>query len=314
MAIRPKKPFIQIQDRNLGDEWTDWQGHLKNGEQNADSGKRVFLGIMLTTILVVGIAVLSLWYMITPRLRQFHPQLPTIVGLGFLAFWGTLVLWFTLIVLSILTGKDLLLRFGKKEFSITFLVSVVLRLGLRLGISRDRLGNSFVKVSNTLIRMTASRVKPEKLLILLPRCLQKPLIQKITAFSKQLHIPVYTVGGGSKARQVVQKIKPRAIIGVACERDLLSGIRDIIGQIPVIGIPNVRPEGPCKNTSIDIQEFEKAIQTFLGPEIHLTLQERFLYKLTTPPPFGRSPKINAAERSIPPARRGNGQINQQSIL
>ena len=102
---------------------------------------------------------------------------------------------------------------------------------------------------------------------------QKSLREKITTISKQLRIPVYTVPGGEKARQVVKKIKPMAIIGIACERDLLSGIQDVIHKIPVIGIPNVRPEGPCKNTTIDIREFQRAIQTFLGSDILLSHSE-----------------------------------------
>ena len=115
-----------------------------------------------------------------------------------------------------------------------------------------------------LIRTRARKVKPENLLILLPRCLQKQIIDRITTFAKEFQIPVYTVSGGTKAREIVTKLRPAAIIGVACERDLLSGIQEILNKIPVIGIPNLRPEGPCKNTVIDWGDFERAVQTFLG--------------------------------------------------
>ena len=60
---------------------------------------------------------------------------------------------------------------------------------------------------------------------------------------------------------------------MACERDLLSGIQDICNQIPIIGIPNIRPEGPCKNTTIDLNEFEKAVHTFLGLDITIISTE-----------------------------------------
>lgn len=263
------KSFFKIKDRKLGDEWLDWHGDVDSYEKDAIAGKRIFVGISLIIIIVLGVLGFGFWYMMTPRLAQFHPLLPAAFGLILIFFWSIAVLWFFLMVLSIWTEKDFLLRLGGKEFSLTFLVPVALKFGIKLGISRDRMSHSFVKVSNTLIRTRARRVTPEKLLILLPRCLQKSIREQITSFSRYMRIPVYTVPGGEKARELIHRIKPSAIIGVACERDLLSGIQDVIRYIPVIGIPNVRPEGPCKNTIIDLGEFEKAIQTFLGTDVHL---------------------------------------------
>ena len=267
MKKRKIKSIIQIKDRKLGDEWIDWKGNIQQNEKNANTGKRIFLGVLLITIVLLGSFGFFIWYMITPRLAQYHANLPLILGIFLLLLWGLTALWFFLMVLSILTEKHIFMQLGRKEFSLTFLVPIALRFGARLGISRDRMGNSFVKVSNILIRTSARQVKPEKLLVLLPRCLKKSLIDKITKFSKEFNIPIYTVSGGEKARQVVYQTKPKAVIGIACERDLLSGIQEIMSKIPVIGIPNLRPEGPCKNTIIDLGEFEKAVQTFLGPDV-----------------------------------------------
>ena len=269
-----KTRILEIQDRKLGDEWLDWEGRLSSDEQDANTGKRIYLGLFLITVVGTGLGGYLLWYMISPRLAQFHPILPLFFGLLFIAVWGILALWFFAMILSIITVKDFFMVFGRKKVSITFLVPTILKLGTQLGFSRDRLSNSFVKVSNTLIRSRAQKIDPEKLLILLPRCLNKPLLRTITDFSQLRNIPVYIVAGGEKAREIVYSVRPKAIIGVACERDLLSGIQEIIDRIPVIGIPNIRPEGPCKNTLIDIHDFERAVQTFLGSEFNLT---------TTPP-------------------------------
>ena len=38
-----------------------------------------------------------------------------------------------------------------------------------------------------------------------------------------------------------------------------QGFREVNTQIPVIGFPNQRPEGPCKNTCVDLNEIEKTI-------------------------------------------------------
>ena len=53
-----------------------------------------------------------------------------------------------------------------------------------------------------------------------------------------------------------------AVVAVACERDLASGIRDIRPSIVVVGIPNVRREGPCRNTEVDVEAFEGALRLF----------------------------------------------------
>lgn len=48
---------------------------------------------------------------------------------------------------------------------------------------------------------------------------------------------------------------------MACERDLTSGVREV-NKIPVLGIFNSRPNGPCIDTNIKINEVEDAINFF----------------------------------------------------
>lgn len=68
---------------------------------------------------------------------------------------------------------------------------------------------------------------------------------------------------GTLARQAVKKVRPKAILAVACERDLTSGIQDVF-PMPVIGVLNRRPNGPCFNTSVDIDAIEEEIKTFIS--------------------------------------------------
>ena len=72
------------------------------------------------------------------------------------------------------------------------------------------------------------------------------------------HIKVAT--GGTLARKIIREIRPRAIVAVACERDLSSGIQDS-GPVPVIGVLNCRPNGPCVNTDVSLEAVEQAINT-----------------------------------------------------
>jgi hypothetical protein len=60
--------------------------------------------------------------------------------------------------------------------------------------------------------------------------------------------------------------RPEAIVAVPCELDLTTGIQDSY-PIPVIGILNDRPNGPCINTKVDIQKVRSAILDFLEPQV-----------------------------------------------
>ena len=75
--------------------------------------------------------------------------------------------------------------------------------------------------------------------------------------------------GGTLARRIVVEKKPDVIIGVACERDLSSGIQDSY-PIPVYGILNRRPFGPCYDTDVDLDLVERGLITFLGQEFSET--------------------------------------------
>lgn len=264
---------IKISDRKLGDEWKDWTGRITDCKTPEQSGKRLYLCIMLLAIMGAGLLLFLIWYLVGPRLQQLGSWAPAAAGIGFSIVWAGLFLWYILIVVSLLFNKHLSVTIGKREFLITKTIPLVSRLAKRIGVSKDRVGNSFVKVVNNLVKMSAKKVHPCDLMILLPRCLNKEYIETITNCSRSLHIPTFVVAGGSKARELIRKNKPEAIIGVACERDLVSGIQDVLNSVPVIGIPNKRPEGPCKNTIIDLEEMEIAIQVFLGKPLpeHLTL-------------------------------------------
>jgi hypothetical protein len=67
------------------------------------------------------------------------------------------------------------------------------------------------------------------------------------------------------ARKIVVEKRPEMIIGVACERDLTSGIQDTY-PIPVYGILNKRPNGPCYDTDVDLELVEQGMTAFLEDE------------------------------------------------
>ncbi len=140
----------------------------------------------------------------------------------------------------------------------------MLGLGRVFGVSSDRLTNSFLKVHNLFVTAVPDLIEPVRLLVLTPRCLTRENNVRLRRLRDDYGFQMATVEGGTSARMKIREIRPQIVIAIACERDLISGFREINPFIPVIGLPNQRPEGPCKNTSVDLSTLEATILKCLG--------------------------------------------------
>lgn len=253
-----------IKDRWLGDEWLEWGGDLKNYQGIINERKRTFLAISFAVFLVFLAISFFLLYLIYPRLQQISFWLPQAALIALILFSVILFLGFLLMTITVAINKNFLLWFIKKAYLINSLFRISVKIGEKFGISKDRMSNSFIKVNNALQKFICfDSVKAESLLILLPRCLSRDVRKKVQEICKQYQCKAFIASGGDAARKIIQERRPLAIIGVACERDLVSGIKETTPKIPVIGIENKRPEGPCKNTFIDIELFERTVALLL---------------------------------------------------
>lgn len=246
--------------RVLGDEWQDWDGEVI--EEEITESRRTFL--MLSSLILAGLVLISLLflYLVLPRFKLFGSFWAAVITAAVIVLAMVLVCWYVILALKIIyRNRYLRICLDRKNRLLFFLLPHVMKLASFLGISGDRLGHSFIMVSNSL---AFNPDREGKLLVLLPRCLEKEIMKQIKESCEKYpdDVVYYSTAGGSAARKLVKKISPRAIIAVACERDLLSGIQFVSGEIPVIGIPNKRPRGPCKNTLIDPSEFESALKYF----------------------------------------------------
>jgi len=155
-------------------------------------------------------------------------------------------------------------------------------LGMALGIDKERVRSSFIKVNNELVSAQAGGYKPEQVLILLPHCLQssnckyrltydinnckrcgKCPVNGLIALSEKYGVHIAIATGGTIARRIVVQKRPKLIVAVACERDLSSGIQDT-HPLPVFGVLNERPFGPCLDTRVQLRNLEDAVRFFLG--------------------------------------------------
>jgi len=250
-----------VRDRRLGDEWTDWDGSL--GESaSIDEDRRVFIGFAFLCLLMMILAAVLVSYMIYPRLEGWHHLLANLAVLLLVVSSILVVLWFAAFSLPLVFGRRPRVRLGIVQKSLNHLVPLAIRLGKRFGISRDRMSNSFIKVSNVLVRSARINTDQGPLLMLLPRCLSGKVRKEVQALGERYDCLIHTVPGGELARQLIQQHRPSRIIAVACERDLVSGIQDVATVIPTYAIPNCRPEGPCKNTLVDLRRIEEALILF----------------------------------------------------
>ena len=243
--------------------------------------KRIFIGLLVLTCLILFSLIFLFWYVPLVGLGNIHPSLPYIFSLilgilVFLMFSGGLLLVFT-----ILRGKDIFLSQRLRGVVAKVLFPFMILMGRLVGVSKEKVQQSFVELNNHLVRSNSRKVQPNKLLILLPHCLQnfdcqikitgniknckgcgKCEIKDLVELSDRYQLKIAVATGGTLARRIIVQNRPEAIVAVACELDLTTGIQDTY-PIPVIGILNDRPNGPCINTKVDIEKVKSGILNFL---------------------------------------------------
>jgi hypothetical protein len=256
-------------------------------DQKADKAKkRLFIGLVLATNGMVILFLFVVWALSTIDLAKIHPIVPIFLEL----FIGFIIALVGLASLSLIVG----VRFGKTLPLFARMRGLIIRLflpfmilfGQAIGISKNRVRSSFVEVNNELVLKTAGRYKPEDMLLLIPHCLQKstckrrltysiynckrcgkcPISDLITLSERySVHIAIAT--GGTIARRIVIQRRPKMIVAVACERDMASGIQDTY-PLPVYGVLNYRPHGPCIDTQVSIESVEQAIRRFMQSQYY----------------------------------------------
>ncbi len=167
-----------------------------------------------------------------------------------------------------------------RGFVLKVLYPFLMLLGAFFRGKKERFQRVVIDLNNRLVR--GEGVRTRKILLILPHCLQtsecdirlthniyncarcgrceiRDLIE--IADENKLNLSVAT--GGTLARKIVAEVRPEAIVAVACERDLSSGIVDSY-PLPALGIPNERPFGPCLDTRVDLEKVKEAIRFFSG--------------------------------------------------
>ena len=243
--------------------------------------KRLFIGLLLATEFLIALMLYGIWRISYLGLEKIFEYLPAIVG-AFLIFISTFSFGALCNMVFAVKGLPTLKLFHRYSFAIIkFLFPLAVRIGKIFGINRRQLEGSFIAVSNLIFMKSKIKVPANKLLVLVPHCLQLAQCpHKITRdpnnckrcggcnigdlmkLSEELGFIFFVATGGTLARQVVIKNRPQAVLAIACERDLMSGIQDVY-PLPAVGVLNIRPNGPCYNTRVDMDEVKKTLQQII---------------------------------------------------
>lgn len=242
--------------------------------------KTTFIILITVTVLLLIAIATGLYLIPYVGLKNIHPFAPQIVLTIMAVVLGVLVLGVGLLVLTLVRGKEIIFASGLRGVVVSALFPVMILVGRLFGISQEKVQQSFIEVNNLLVRAKCLDKKPKRIMLLMPHCIQfsdceikitidahkcracgKCRIGELEALSQKYGVDLSVATGGTLARRKISEIRPEAIIAVACERDLTSGIQDAY-PLPVIGILNDRPFGPCYNTTVDIQKVADALEFF----------------------------------------------------
>ena len=250
-------------DRRLGHEWDEWDGNpLPNGGDYTSS-PWLFFRYAALTVGVVVVAVLALGYLVAPRLETALPGLARILMWAVLGASGIALVWLGLIALSFAIDRPLLPEFLAERGPYLKLMDATSRVASWLG-RRDWVENASVQVYNALALQRRRRVGPGELLVLIPRCLSKATLDGVLGIAARHNVPAFVATRGQLARRVIRERRPRAVVAVACERDMVTGLRDVAGKIPVLGLTMHLPAGPCRDAVVDLDLMERWVAQYLS--------------------------------------------------
>lgn len=282
-----KPPALRAQFYFRGNDFMTLEGPKtidlfdKADREARSAKKRLFIGLITGAAVSVCLLLVALWVIPYVGLSNIHPYAPVLLGVVFITLilmvaWGSLGL--------ILAVKGIRLPFQRRlhGLSIKLFLPLMSLLARLIGISKERVRASFIKVNNEIVLSETGRYEPEKVLLLMPHCLQSSICKRRLTYNINnckrcgecpiaglldlsdrygVHLAIAT--GGTIARRIVVQVRPKLIIAVACERDLSSGIQDTY-PIPVYGVLNERPHGPCLDTNVQLGMVESALKRFLN--------------------------------------------------
>ncbi len=151
----------------------------------------------------------------------------------------------------------------------------------RRGEKITRIARLVIFFNNWRITRSKARIRPENILLLLPRCLQfsdchqnvtkdisnckgcgRCKIKDLVQLAQELKVKAFVATGGRIALSKVQEPWVQGVVAIACGTELKAGI--LSSAKPVMAIENLRPCGPCTDTDVDLSRVREGMLRFIG--------------------------------------------------
>ena len=148
-------------------------------------------------------------------------------------------------------------------------------------IEQGNKSNMLKTLNNLSVRLRRKRCRPDQLLLLFSSCLQRSscdgnvvgsldncrrcgqcVVCEFLDLADELGVNVFLATGGRLAAEKARDPKIKAIVAVACGKELSEGIKATFPK-PVLVQELTTPNGPCKDTQVDFQAVRKAVEYFL---------------------------------------------------
>jgi uncharacterized protein len=142
----------------------------------------------------------------------------------------------------------------------------------------------FIRLNNTITKWRRVRVPCRNLLLIFPHCLHadscprnirhsldecrrcgRCRIANLLKVRDEYGLICCVAGGGREALRHTRRDDVMAIVAVACEKELLQGVLAAFPK-PVLAVPNCTPQGPCRNTDVDMAKVIAAIDSMVVRE------------------------------------------------
>ena len=245
-----------------------------------ETKKRIYIGLLAASLLLEMSLAFMICYVIVNRDIIISQIMLITVAVLLAIVFLILGIGILAIVIMIIKSRSIPSLEKLTLWANELLFPITLFIGRLLGVEKEKILKSFISVNNYIV--ASKRILPgEKILMLLPHCLQnsdcpfkitidinnckncgKCPIGQLRELADKYNAVLKVATGGTLARKWIEEVRPLAVIAVACERDLASGIHDT-GGLPVVGVLNSRPNGHCFNTNVCLEQVDQAFRTII---------------------------------------------------
>lgn len=242
----------------------------------------LFFCLLFFPLVGSAIATYGLLQLTSGAAKDYNPYFIVIIKGGLAAFFVIAVISIFLLGISLFTEIKLPFNGKIREMAISIFFPITILLGKILHIPKEEIHESFLKVNNKLICTSTHNIPPQKILLLLPRCIQKSTctikltpegsncqrcggceIRDLWEIVDRYQIKLVIATGSEVARKFIKEIIPEAVVAVACTKEMILGIQDTYPLL-VLSVVNEWPNGPCTDTIANLGSVEEAIKFFLG--------------------------------------------------